>query len=1143
MIQSETYITAEELFRKVEKILTISTNQPQHVNKKLHETLVLTCTAGLRDTPYDFGDLNSRVDYLCKKCGISPTDTYAIHKLRRDSNTSSLILPENILSDVRALCVFISAVFREAIPAFLVGKIPAKTLQSKPTLRLDQHSIRCIVKQWDKQYIWAMPDTDTNGELLQIVYNSEKQFADMAYLYDILREGMQLNLLDCEVNYLFAIPRLIIVEPDYLIDISSLAACFTNYGHHPAMYTLNRLKERANTRHTILGNFASCALDNIIHAEENTTFSINETLKENYKEKALEYCTCEEFNPTEFKINANRQAINMQQMVAELFKNYPKERAILEPSFVCEHLGVQGRVDMMTTDFGLLVEQKSGKNIYIEYNNTNKHGNKQIEPHYVQALLYAAVLKYNFRLSKKATQIFLLYSKYALPAGLMAVTQLDVLLYKAIRLRNLIVETDYQMAMRGAEPVIKQLNPQILNTKKLNDNFYKRYLLPQIESITQPLTQMSALEKAYFCRMMRFVIKEQIIAKMGSADGNGRSNADLWSLPLSEKREMGNIYVGLRIIKKKQTGQRGFDEITLSVPFQGDDFLPNFRRGDMVYLYGYHPETEPDVRRSILFKGFMQDIKTNEIVIHLANAQQNEDILYVEAEANHIKKRLPLMYAVEHSASDVGGSAAMNALHTLITAPQKRRNLLLGQCEPTVDSSKTLTKSYHPDYDEVLLKAKQANDYFLLVGPPGTGKTSMALRFMVEEELTTPNTNILLMAYTNRAVDEICSMLTDANLNFFRLGNEYSCDPRFASHLMEYAVAANQKLSELKNKLQSVRIIVSTTSMMMNKPFLFALKHFSVAIIDEASQILEPHIIGILASHMATHLDASKPNNLRCNIDKFILVGDYKQLPAVVQQSEAESKVVDVALQNIGLYDCRNSLFERLIRWEERKGRTQQMGILRKQGRMHPEIASFPNQMFYAKERLLPVPLPHQTAKDIGYLGTPIDEIDKLLVQHRRLFYSSQYCSEVQLSDKVNIDEAKMVANLLQRIYRLTQQKLNPQKTVGVIVPYRNQIAMIRREIEKTGIDVLKDICIDTVERYQGSQRDIIIYSFTIQHRYQLDFLTANSFYEGKQLIDRKLNVALTRARKQLILLGHEPTLMANTLFRLLIQNIPNRLC
>ena len=209
---------------------------------------------------------------------------------------------------------------------------------------------------------------------------------------------------------------------------------------------------------------------------------------------------------------------------------------------------------------------------------------------------------------------------------------------------------------------------------------------------------------------------------------------------------------------------------------------------------------------------------------------------------------------------------------------------------------------------------------------------------------------------------------------------------------------------------------------------------------------------------------------------------------------------------------------------------------------MHPELSAFPNRMFYFKEQLQPVPLPHQLSVDIGYLGKPKDETDQQLVQHRLLYYSSKKNEATGKSDKVNIDEAQKVADLLNRIYTLTQKKIDPLRTVGVIVPYRNQIAMIRQEIEKTGNTALKDVCIDTVERYQGSQRDIIIYSFTVQHRYQLDFLTSNSFYEDDKLIDRKLNVAITRARKQLIILGNQSILSANPLFKALIEQIPHHL-
>ena len=160
-------------------------------------------------------------------------------------------------------------------------------------------------------------------------------------------------------------------------------------------------------------------------------------------------------------------------------------------------------------------------------------------------------------------------------------------------------------------------------------------------------------------------------------------------------------------------------------------------------------------------------------------------------------------------------------------------------------------------------------------------------------------------------------------------------------------------------------------------------------------------------------------------------------------------------------------------------------------------------------------------------------------MENRRLFFPSKNCRQAGVSEKVNTEEARIVAQLLKTIHTLSGTSFDPSKTVGVIVPYRNQIAMIRQEINRLDIPSLIPISIDTVERYQGSQRDIIIYSFTVQNRYQLDFLTSNCFVEDGKVIDRKLNVALTRARKQLIITGNEAILRQNTLFKDLIDDMP----
>ena len=1117
---------AHELFSRIADILSAPSEAQALI---MHETLVIACHEGLKNTRHGFGNLSSQVESLCRQHNIAPQDIVAIQKMRRHSNSNAPILPEDVAYDCRALAIFVSTVVQEAIPSFLVGKIPARGRTTENIQITNYRYIRCIVREWDESTIQvAVTNQDSSEELLLVDYMNTPDYIDFSYLRPMLREGMQLNLLDCTVTRKKVVPRLIVVEPDYLVDISTIANCFETYGHHPLLFTVNRLTPRLSNKHIVLGNFAGSALDDIINHP--VGYDIKETFRSNFKEKALDYATCPDFDAASFKQDAERQVENIKGIVDEIFQTFDREKAILEPSFVCERLGIQGRVDLMTTDLKLLVEQKSGKNTFIERKYKNPHGSLHVEKHYVQVLLYYGILQYNFQLSPKNSHIQLLYSKYPLPDGLLEVEPLQKLIREAIRFRNQAVATEFWMAENGFDRMLPLLTPQTLNVEKQNDNFYNRYLLPQLTETLAPLHQLNDLERAYFTRMMTFVIKEQLVSKVGVQEGVGNSNADLWNMPLAEKKETGNIYTGLTIIEKERSSSfNGYDTITLAVPQQGEDFLPNFRRGDMIYLYSYKKNEAPDVRMSILFKGSLQEIHGDRLVVHLNDGQQNPDLISGD------------YFAIEHAGSDIGGTSSIRSLYTFITSNEERRQLLLGQRTPRIDKSLTLSHSYHPDYDEIILKAKQAQDYFLLIGPPGTGKTSQALQFLVREQLAEKSkvqsskfkvqSSILLLAYTNRAVDEICNMLTENELDYIRIGNEFGCDPKYSDHLLKEVLDDNATLNSIKSTLADARIVVATTSTMNSNAALFNIKHFDLAIIDEASQILEPNIIGLLTSQ---HRGGRA-------IRKFILIGDHKQLPAVVQQSDTEVVVEDETLRNIHLYSCANSLFERLILTERAAGRTDFIGTLHKQGRMHPAIADFANRKFYAKEQLECVPLAHQTEQALAYNEASEDATDDLLKAHRMIFIPSKPCRQLNISEKVNTEEARIITDLLRRLYRQLGNNFDPQKSVGVIVPYRNQIAMIRKEIEKLGIPELEEISIDTVERYQGSQRDIILYSFTIQSRYQLDFLTANTFYEDGQPIDRKLNVAITRARKQLILTGNEQTLRHNQLFAELIDYIKEK--
>lgn len=1105
-----------DLFNRIERIHHQPTAAPDNLQAKyilLHKVLEQACYELTTGVTLSFANLFSRLDYICKEKKMTPSDRYAIQTMRRNCNAAMgdrfQADMQEYLYDLRALVRFVSLGFEEDIPASILPEIPHSNRPYQGTRLSHIPYVRASVTSWNDTQIFAATDSETDPFII-INYAKGGYDSDLLYLKDLLSENLPLNLLDVRVDEEnHYIPNLIVIHPDYLIDISSLAACFREYGHHPLNYFMNKIKPRANTAPILMGNLASQFLDDYINEQPQEPVSYPRTIKKFFAASALDFCTCS--LPADFHAQAQAQMINIRSFVHDVLphniRNFNKKNTLLEASFICEKLGLQGRVDMMQKDFQVLIEQKAGKR--DEYHRRHK------EDHFIQMMLYQGVLMYNFGQETANMQTFLLYSKYA--DGLLIEHFAENLFRKSIKLRNYIVHNEMRLGDGAIGEIVDSLSTDLLNELQIGGKLWNDYQEPQLQTAINTLKRCTPLERAYFNRFFTFVSKEQILSKTGGSNDASHGFAGNWHIPLHEKLEAGNILTGLTIQEKQSSGPgKGYDLIELHIPAQDEDFLPNFRTGDMVILYAY--KEEPDMRKQILMKGNILELQPDRMTLVLRNGQQNKDIIGGQEE----------VFAIEHDFSDTSANNGFRGLYAFLSAQADRKELLLGVRPPAQLEDVKLNGDYGR-FNELILKEKQAKDYFLLVGPPGTGKTSCALRFMVEEALSEPDTSILLLSYTNRAVDEICAMLTDSGIAdrtpFIRIGNELSCDKRFVPYLLKYSLDDCPKLTDIQQKMARTRIFVGTTTAINNRLNLFTLKHFQLAIIDEASQILEPDLIGILSARHQQHNA----------IDKFVLVGDYKQLPAIAQQSAEEAAVTDLLLRNIGLEDCRNSLFERLYKSSPDTCRS----ILHKQGRMHPAIAEFPNQTFYYREQLESVPLPHQLEETPYETGlTPQDTIDQLLLERRMVFIPAEAPDYLTCSDKTNPNEARIVATLLDHIYRLTESRFDPNRTVGVIVPYRNQIAMIRKETARLQLPALQDISIDTVERYQGSQRDIIIYSFTIQNFSQLNFLTANTFQEGNFLIDRKLNVALTRARKQLLLTGNPHILGANITFYKLMEYI-----
>ena len=340
-------MTAKELYDIIQEL---ATGEPSVSNlRQLHEVISLAAAEGCRSQGGTFGNIFSQVDFVCKHYGLKSAQKWAIQQARRHTNGRETLSREEWYYDLRAVTLLISAVFHEDVPGSLLELLPVNLQPQSSQLSIDKRYIRCIVRSFDASTITA--DTE-EGEVI-VDYANTEGGRDFAYLQKVLREGMQLNLLDCHLSSNTVItPGLIVVEPDFMLDISSLAACFTAYG----------LKPRLNTQAILLGNFAGTALDDIIHNPEVT---LQQSLQRSYREQAELFAACVDFNQEKFELMAAEQMKNIREAVKILAPAY--RSYLLEPSFVCEKLGLQGRVDLMTADMGLLVEQKSGKNQKIEY--------------------------------------------------------------------------------------------------------------------------------------------------------------------------------------------------------------------------------------------------------------------------------------------------------------------------------------------------------------------------------------------------------------------------------------------------------------------------------------------------------------------------------------------------------------------------------------------------------------------------------------------------------------------------------------------------------------------------------------------------------------------------------------------------------
>lgn len=808
----------------------------------------------------------------------------------------------------------------------------------------------------------------------------------------------------------------------------------------------------------------------------------------------------------------------------------------IEAPFVSPILGVAGRMDAFapnaaTQNRSVVFELKSGKWKMFR-------GHSPKDEHLFQPWIYGDMLYYSLGIGRQDVWPRLYYSKRIKDKDSniynghsFAVTTGRDNIRMVMNFRNKVVNVwrlmrDNKLRAWFDKGVVR---PDSFRAQGCSDKLWDTWLKSQAEELVGPLLRADSLAKDYFWRFLAFEAAEDFCAWCGEGERSGGKSLS-WKMALPEKRQAGMVYSGLVPVSHALDEKGREWRIDFDRTLEPTNAFCSLREGDSVFLYEQNDDTS-NPSNSRVFGGYVasltaedEDDGTKEIRIFL-DPPQTQAVFTPDPGKQYI---------VEASLANRGRNEYKGLFMFMAGCP-RRRQLLLNQIKPYCDPPRPVIGNESERVKNLVARARAARDWFLVWGPPGTGKTSHLLRCYVEQVMATHGENVLMLAYTNRAVDEICDMLDKAGWDYWRIGTLSHCKEKYHKHIPGSAELRFDDRESLLMAFENIKIVVGTISSLgADHSILHLGKRFDSAIVDEASQILEPQLLSLFCAP-----DDDAPREPL--IGKFVLVGDDKQLPAVVQQSVETSAVAEESLRAIHLTNCRNSLFMRL---KELSGQREELfGKMGYQYRMHEDIAKFPNKYFY--ENLGVGDIIRQTAPlpPAPFRASPFE---KYVLSTRTGFFPT-IAPEIGKNAKSNDAEAFICAEIVRVLLDKGTKYSNDggrerlvAKDIGIIAPFRSQLATIRVRLEKAlgDADLVKDIMIDTVERYQGSERPVIIFSAVVSKKSQFNALSPSEDEERTIESDKKLNVALTRAKEQFFLIGDRRLLFGLPSYKALIDEI-----
>lgn len=937
---------------------------------------------------------------------------------------------------------------------------------------------------------------DQEGEVVLIRSDEMMRIKNQMKAVEMMQDihfPVTVHLFDLRVQDNILYPAAMVVLPDYLMDITAVSNCFSPFGEMTSIYWLDKIKPYRHSHYLLIGNCVNVLLDELIY---DPSLEWEEASRMIFRINELQWTLYSDEDIRVHLQTIRTHFYHLKNTVQKEFleKGIKPEDCAIEPSFYSPVFGLQGRLDLLyetedESEQRVIIELKSGKTF-----RPNSYGLNH--PHYLQTLLYDLLIRSAYPESTPPMN-YILYSSEK-ENNLRHAPAIIDWQYEALGVRNQILLMEWQLAQWTKNDttlyeLLKRKNENLIGfVESDRRDFYKYY------EASDPVA------RAYFDEYLKFLIREQMISKLGLYGADRKGQSQLWNSTWETKNQQFQLLSHLKVVE-----DHSFEDhptVTFMKTEQTNP-LANFRTGDVVLTYPAHRRDHP--HHGQIFRCTLVENTESQVVVRLRARQYRtifEEGTQWFVEHDHLDSSFRHMY---QSISDILRMESGQAeLFLGIQAPPQGRKSRSG-----IEKRKGLTKNQ----DEVLSNMMALEGYFLLWGPPGTGKTSVMLKEYVREQIREdPDRKLLLLGYTNRAVDEICAAIGEIDEleedQVLRIGSRYGTDPVYRELLWIYKTEQASNRKEIQHLLTRSRVVCGTVASLSGQDEIFDLIDFDRIVVDEASQILEPAIISLLSRGIP-----------------YILIGDHKQLPAVVTQPLEDTRVDHPLLLEIGLQYLANSYFERLFLINKKQRWEWSFGILRHQGRMHEDLMTFPNYHFYDEIlSVLPFTGERQTKKMFCDQEDQ-DEWAEILASRRNVFIPTH--SRHVLNHKINPEEADKIIDILKIL-----EKIRPEvkkENIGIITPYRAQIATISHAIHQAGLSV-EGLTVDTVERYQGGAKDIIIISYCVNALSQIQLLRESMTPEG---VDRKLNVALTRAREQVIFLANESLMREHPLYDALVKH------